>query len=78
LLDVLMPEQDGLLVCAKLKSVRRAPRVVLFTVLRPGEADRFAEFVHADGIVHKPFTREQLLVSVDGALAARRAAHDED
>ena len=68
LLDVMMPEQDGWLVCAKLKSVEPAPKIVIFTVLKHGEADRFSEFVHADGILHKPFTREQLLATVNRVL----------
>ena len=80
LLDVMMPEQDGWLVCAKLKAVRPAPKIVIFTVLKHGEADRFADFVHADDILHKPFTREQLLMSVDRALAdhAPRPTKHED
>ncbi len=68
LLDVMMPQQDGWLVCAKLKLVRPAPKIVIFTVLTHGEADRFSEFVHADDIVHKPFTREQLLAAIHRAL----------
>lgn len=68
-LDVMMPEQDGWLVCAKLKAIRPAPKIIIFTVLKHGESDRMARFVHADDIIHKPFTREQLLSKVDQALA---------
>ena len=76
LLDVMMPEQDGWLVCAKLKAVEPSPKIVISTVLRHGEADRFASFVHADDILHKPFTREQLLESVARALI-RQQPRDE-
>jgi len=67
-LDVMMPEQDGWLVCAKLKAVHPSPKIIIFTVLKHGESDRMAEFVHADDIIHKPFTREQLLAKIDLAL----------
>jgi DNA-binding response OmpR family regulator len=68
-LDVMMPEQDGWLVCAKLKAIEPAPKIIIFTVLKHGESDRLAEFVHADDIIHKPFTREQLLAKIDRTLA---------
>jgi DNA-binding response OmpR family regulator len=68
-LDVMMPEQDGWLVCAKLKAIQPAPKIIIFTVLKHGESDRMAQFVHADGIIHKPFTREQLLAKIDQTLA---------
>ena len=69
-LDVMMPEQDGWLVCAKLKSIEPAPKIIIFTVLKHGESDRMAQFVHADDIIHKPFTQEQLLSKIDQALGA--------
>ncbi len=68
ILDVMMPEQDGWLVCAKLKAVQPAPKILIFTVLRHGQSDRLADFVHADDIIHKPFTKEQLLAKVDKVL----------
>ena len=60
LLDVLMPEQDGWLVCAKLKAVEPSPKIIILTALAPEESDQFADFVDADEIVHKPFTMEEL------------------
>jgi two-component system response regulator VicR len=68
-LDVLMPEQDGWLVCAKLKTCQPSPKIIILTALQPGQSDRFAEFVHADDIIHKPFSKEQLLGKVDTVLA---------
>ena len=67
-LDVMMPEQDGWLVCAKLKAIDPAPKIIIFTVLQHGESDRMAHFVHADDIIHKPFTQEQLLARIDRVL----------
>ena len=67
-LDVMMPEQDGWLVCAKLKAIQPAPKIIIFTVLKHGESDRMARFVHADDIIHKPFTKEQLLTKIAQAL----------
>ena len=69
LLDVMMPEQNGWLVCAKLKAVRPAHSIIIFTVLKHGESDRMADFVHADDIIHKPFTQDQLLTKVAATLA---------
>ncbi len=67
-LDVMMPEQDGWLVCAKLKSIRPAPKILILTVLKHGESDRMAKFVHADDILHKPFTQDQLVSKVSRLL----------
>jgi two-component system alkaline phosphatase synthesis response regulator PhoP len=74
LLDVMMPEQDGWLVCAKLKVIPSAPKIIIFTVLKHGESDRLAQFVHADDIIHKPFTREQLLEKVTLAMGHKLPA----
>ena len=72
-LDVMMPEQDGWLVCAKLKALHPAPKIIIFTVLKHGESDRLAQFVHADDIIHKPFTQQQLLARIEHALTDRDA-----
>lgn len=63
-LDVMMPEQDGWLVCAKLKLVEPSPRILIATALLAEESDRFAGFVHADEILHKPFSGDELLSKV--------------
>lgn len=72
MLDILLPVQDGWLVCSKLKAVEPSPKIIVFTALPRGESDRFAEFVHADGILHKPILREQLLATIDGVMNGQR------
>jgi CheY-like chemotaxis protein len=66
-LDIIIPEQDGWLVCSKLKMLKPAPTIVLVTGLRQEESGRFANFVHADELLHKPFTDDDLLRSLEKA-----------
>ena len=54
-LDINIPEQDGWLVCRKLKMLPNAPAIVLITGRTESNTDRFADFVHADGVLRKPF-----------------------
>jgi two-component system OmpR family response regulator len=61
LLDVVIPVQDGWLVCSKLKLLKPAPVIILVTGPPEEENDRFAAFVHADGLLRKPFTEEDVL-----------------
>jgi len=68
LLDVLMPEQDGYLVCAKLKLSPAAPKVAIITGLPPGECDRYADFVHADAVLHKPAGLATIVDLIDTLL----------
>ena len=60
LLDVVMPEQDGWLVCSKIKSLQSAPQIVLMTGSTRPDLERFADFVHADAVLHKPFGLQQI------------------
>src|SRR3990172_10620325 len=68
LLDILMPTESGWPVCAKLKMIEPSPKIIIMTALPEGESDRFADFLHADDIIHKPFTREELVAKVDKVL----------
>ena len=60
-LDVVIPEQMGWLVCAKLKMAQPAPVVVVVTGVVEEANDRFAEFVHADLLIRKPFSEADIL-----------------
>ena len=60
MLDVMMPEQDGWLVCSKLKSLPTSPRIVLMTGVTRSDLEQFAQFVHADAVLRKPFGVEQI------------------
>lgn len=74
LLDVMIPEQDGFLVCAKIKLIEPAPKVVFVTALPEGESDRMANYLHSDGIIHKPFTIRQILEMVRQLLSVAPAS----
>lgn len=60
-LDIRIPEQDGWLVCTKLKLQSKAPRVVLMTGYADDEKVDFAKFVDADELLKKPFSEEDVL-----------------
>ena len=60
-LDINIPEQDGWLVCSKLKVPLQGPAIVLITGRTENDTDRFASFVHADDILRKPFSDEDVL-----------------
>lgn len=60
-LDVNMPEQDGWLVCAKLKFFPGSPAVVLMTGSDRGDLFRFAEFVRANNVLQKPFSANEVI-----------------
>ncbi len=66
-LDVNIPDQDGWLVCSKLKMPLKGPRIVLITGRTESDTDRFAAFVHADEILHKPFSEEDVLRAMSNA-----------
>lgn len=60
-LDINIPEQDGWLVCSKLKMRHNGPRIILMTGRSESDTDRFARFVHADEVLKKPFSEEDVL-----------------
>ena len=68
-LDIIIPEQDGWLVCSKLKMRLDAPRIVLMTGRTENDTERFADFVHADDVLKKPFSDEDVLRIVRDAVA---------
>ena len=63
-LDIILPDQDGWLVCAKLKLLPTSPAIVLVTGFAEEDSDRFASFVHADRLIRKPFSEEDVLQAV--------------
>ena len=60
-LDINIPEQDGWLVCSKLKMPLKGPSIVLITGRTERDTDRFASFVQADDVLRKPFSDEDVL-----------------
>jgi CheY-like chemotaxis protein len=78
LLDVMMPEMDGLTVLARLRADRRtAPIPVVFVTARAQERERFRA-IGAAGVIAKPFDPMELAAEVrrfvpfDGALSPVR------
>ena len=67
-LDICIPEQDGWLVCSKLKLRPNAPTIVLMTGSTENKTDRFADFVHADVVLRKPFSEEDVLNVLDALV----------
>ena len=67
-LDICIPEQDGWLVCSKLKLRPNAPTIVLMTGNTENKTDRFADFVHADVVLKKPFSEEDVLNVLDALV----------
>jgi CheY-like chemotaxis protein len=66
LLDVVMPGRNGFQACRELKNHREYGRIpVVLVTSKSGESDKFwAQQQGADGFVVKPFTREELLGTV--------------
>jgi DNA-binding response OmpR family regulator len=80
-LDVMLPNGDGLALCRELRSRRDLP--IVFLTARDGVADRLAGFEQgADDYLVKPFALEELLARVravlrrSGRLAAPLEAGD--
>lgn len=72
-MDVLMPQLDGIQACQRLKSdpvTRRIP--VIFLTVRSGASIEAEHVLHRpDFIVNKPFDRRRLLSVIDKALAQK-------
>jgi CheY-like chemotaxis protein len=67
--DIFMPHQDGIDVLREIKALPVAPRVVVCSGGSPRMQLDFldiAQKLGADSILHKPFTRDQLLAAVSG------------
>lgn len=70
IMSVSVPNQDGWLVCYKLKMRTQPPRVVLTTLNLNEGARRFAEFVRADRLLGRPLSGDKLASAVHDMLAS--------
>lgn len=60
-LDLMMPGEDGLDVCRRIKSSRPEARVLVLSSIPEAEARREVEEAGADGFMLKPFSSLDLL-----------------
>lgn len=73
LIDVIMPNEDGISTMAEIRRVRPLlPVVVMSGGGRSGNADllTFAERAGADAVLRKPFNGRQLMMALDRAAYA--------
>jgi DNA-binding response OmpR family regulator len=64
LMSVSVPNQDGWLVCCKLKLGHAPPRIILITKTLADAAQRFADFVGAEAILASPLSDGDLFESI--------------
>jgi len=66
--------QDGWLVCSKLKLAKSAPTIVFMTGETRKDLEQFAEFVHADELLRKPFGVKEIEQVIDEVGRQARAS----
>lgn len=67
ILDVMMPEMDGIETCEKIRVFSNAP--ILFLTAKSAEKDRLAAYRSGgDDFLSKPFSRPELLAKVNSLL----------
>lgn len=71
ILDVMMPEMDGIEACVKIRRFSNAP--ILFLTAKSAEKDRLAAYRSGgDDFLSKPFSRAELLAKVKSLLRRYR------
>lgn len=73
-LDINLPNQDGWLVCNKLKLQTPSMQIVLITGETREDLYRFASFVCADDLIKKPFRASQIERTLDQLNEAKQAS----
>lgn len=78
LLDLMLPDLDGFVVCEQLKKNRETNLIPILMVTALNDADNRARGIRvgANGYVPKPFTPDQLFSAIDAALAWRKEHAD--
>lgn len=77
LLDIMLPEMDGLEVCRRLRARYPLLYIIMLTA-RSGELDRVVGLeVGADDYVSKPFSLQELIARVHSALRRVRVTREE-
>jgi CheY-like chemotaxis protein len=72
--DVIMPDGDGIEVISELKKKQPRPRILAISgggnYLRANDCLNLAKGLGADGVLMKPFNRQQLLAAVENTTAS--------
>ncbi len=74
LLDLILPDIDGLVLCYTLKSIARAPVVICSATSRRRDPI-LALKLGADDFIHKPFELDDLLARIEAVLRSRPPIH---
>lgn len=70
LLDLRMPEYDGFAVFRKLRSSGHRNPIILMTGHGDSELEAEAFALGMSAILHKPFSEDELVAAIDGALVS--------
>ena len=68
LLDVMLPEVDGISLCADMRAADYATPVILLTARDKAEAEEWSMAAGATGYISKPFDFEKLISRVESHL----------
>lgn len=73
LLDLMMPEIDGLDVCRRLRADPETANlsIIIVTAVNEPEVEARAEAAGADDVIYKPVDMEDLIAKLNEVLAAR-------
>ena len=69
ILDMMMPKRSGFLVLERMRQVSKNPvPVIMITGNEGSRHQEYAELLGVDDYIHKPFTMDRLLGSVDNLV----------
>ena len=68
LLDVLMPDMDGVTICARIKSEHKGLPVIMVTVMDDDETKHDASLFGADDYIVKPINKDELKTKIEKKL----------
>ena len=72
ILDMMMPRRSGFLVLERMRQVNQTPAPVIMITGNEGTRhQKYAEMLGVNDYIHKPFTMDRLLKSVDNLLVAK-------
>ena len=75
--DMMMPQLGGFPVLEYLRSLEKAPRVIMITANEGGRHKAYAEMLGVDDYLRKPFAMDVMLEAVEKSLARHKAAEED-